>query len=242
MLRALPLRQRHPAAYLAKHPMSGFAEAFRVLRAALVYGPHDEPRKVVAVTSALPGEGKTTSSLCLARIAAMSGERVMLIDCDFRRRGLNNLLDITPEFGLLEVLNGERRWQAACGVDEASGAHVLPIRPADFSTRDIIGSPAMRALIDDLRAHYDMIVLDCAPVLALAETRAAAALADTVVVVGSWRKTSAHALAAALNHLDAAGAQVAGVALNRIDMNAPGRTSYHDTLYYSDVHKAYYHA
>ncbi len=242
MLRGLPLRQRHPAAYLAKHPMSGFAEAFRVLRAALVYGPRHEQRKIVAVTSALPGEGKTTSALCLARIAAMSGERVMLIDCDLRRRGLNNLLDITPDHGLLEVLNGERRWQGACGVDELSGAHVLPVRPGDVTTRDVLGSQAMRRLLDDLREHYDMIVLDCAPVLALAETRAAASLADAVVVIGSWRKTHARALGAAIGHLQTAGAQVAGVALNRIDMNAPGRTSYRDTLYYSDVQKAYYHA
>ncbi len=94
----------------------------------------------------------------------------------------------------------------------------------------------------DLREHYDMIVLDCAPVLALAETRAAASLADAVVVIGSWRKTHARALGAAIGHLQTAGAQVAGVALNRIDMNAPGRTSYRDTLYYSDVQKAYYHA
>lgn len=242
LLSGLPLRARHPAGYVAENPMSALAEAFRVLRASIVYAPGQSQRKIVAVTSALPGEGKTTSSLCLARIAAMSGEKVILVDCDLRRRGLNDLLDIDPEFGLLDVLSGARHWLSAVGRDEASGAHVLPVASSQFTPRDLFGSPEMKTLINDLSSCYDMIILDCAPILAVAETRILTATADTVILVSRARKTPTHALVAAVQQIEASGGHVGGVAVNRVDFKTPGRRSRADALYYSDVNKVYYNA
>src|SRR5262249_37188060 len=158
--------------------MSAFAEAFRVLRATILYGPGEQSRKLIAITSALPNEGKTTAALCLARTTAMSGEKVILLDCDLRRRGLNDLLSIAPEVGLVDVLNGRRTWTSVVRRDEASGAHILPSRPGDFLTKDVLGSEAMTRLLAELTDAYDMVLLDCAPVLAVAETRALARLSD----------------------------------------------------------------
>jgi capsular exopolysaccharide synthesis family protein len=211
---------------MLERQMSAFAEAFRVLRTTILFAAGQPKTQVVAVTSALPGEGKTTISLCLARVAALSGQRVLLIDCDLRRRSLKEVLDIEPPVGLLQVLSGEASWRQAIYLDEASGMCVLPVSGSGFTPKEIFGAEDMSRLVSDLRGSFDLIVLDCAPVLAVAETRVAAARADCVVVVSRWQKTSMRAVRSALQQLSDAGANVRGVALNGVDRHVPGYYSY----------------
>ncbi len=225
-LRQLPLAYRHPAAYLIKRPVSAFTEACRVLRTAILFDASRPKSQVVAVTSAAPGEGKTTLSLCLARISALSGQRVLLIDCDLRRRSVKDILGIEPLTGLLQVLAGEVQWRQAIYVDEATGMHVLPLSDSGFSSKDVFGSEDMDRLLSQLRESFDMIVLDCAPVLAVAETRVIVGKADGAVFVASWNKTSARAVRTALKQLQSAGAKVQGVALNSVHRRMPGYYSY----------------
>src|SRR5690606_33005111 len=118
-------RDETPVDYVLKRPLSGFAEAIRALRASILYSRIGQETKVIALTSALPSEGKTTTSICLARVAAQAGARVVLIDCDLRRRNVNRLLGVEPEVGLLEVLNRTATLEQALMPDEASGAHIL---------------------------------------------------------------------------------------------------------------------
>ena len=93
--------------------MSAFTEAFRVLRTTILFAAGQPKTQVVAITSALPNEGKTTVSLCLARVSALSGQRVLLIDCDLRRRSVKEVLDIEPDVGWLQGLSGEAPWRQA---------------------------------------------------------------------------------------------------------------------------------
>ncbi|MGD9981241.1 MAG: polysaccharide biosynthesis tyrosine autokinase [Hyphomonadaceae bacterium] len=225
-LRQSTSRTQHPAAYMLERQMSAFAEAFRVLRTTILFAAGQPKTQVVAVTSALPGEGKTTVSLCLARVSALSGQKVLLIDCDLRRRSLKEVLDIEPPIGLLQVLSGEASWRQAIYLDEASGMCVLPVSGSGFTPKEIFGAEDMSRLIADLRGSFDLIVLDCAPVLAVAETRVAAAKADCVVVVSRWQKTPMRAVRAALQQLHDAGANIRGVALNGLDRRVPGYYSY----------------
>jgi capsular exopolysaccharide synthesis family protein len=216
--------------------MSPFAEAFRVLQASiLLTNPNRD--KVVAITSAMPGDGKTTLAVGLARVAAMGGQKVIVVDCDVRMRSINKVLGIDPTEGLQQVLDGEKHWKEVVGCDQASGAHVLP--SAGVNSKDIFGTGAMEHLIGELRLEYDLVVLDCAPVFAVAETRLVASLADTVVVAARARTTSARALAAAISQLEMSGAHVLGVALNRVDIRR-GRRSFYDGLYYSKAFQGYY--
>ncbi|MDP3736297.1 MAG: AAA family ATPase [Hyphomonadaceae bacterium] len=234
-LRRLPKLNRSPTGYLVTKRMSPFAEAFRVLQASILLTNQGD--KVVAITSAMPGDGKTTLSLGLARVAAMGGQKVIVVDCDVRMRSLNKMLGIDPKEGLQQVLEGEKHWKEVVGCDQASGAHVLP--SAGVTSKDIFGTGAMELLIAELRQEYDLVVLDCAPVFAVAETRLVAALADTVVVTARARKTPGRALAAAISQLEMAGARVLGVALNRVDIRR-GRRSFYDGLYYSKAFSGYY--
>jgi capsular exopolysaccharide synthesis family protein len=224
----------NPASYLLERQMSPFTEAFRVLRTTILYAAGQPKSQVVAVTSALPGEGKTTTSLCLARVAALSGQRVLLIDCDLRRRSLKEVLEIEPSVGLLQVLAGELNWRQAIYVDDASGMSVLPLSGSGFTPKEIFGAEDMSSLLTDLRGSFDLIILDCAPVLAVAETRVAVAKADCAVVVARWRKTPMRAVRATLQQLNDAGANIRGVALNAVDRRAPGYYSY-PTYDFSDA-------
>ncbi|MGH6949475.1 MAG: GumC family protein, partial [Vitreimonas sp.] len=124
--RALPTEEQSPALYVVERPMSAFAEAFRVMRTSILHGRLDQPTKVLAVTSALPEEGKTTTSVCLARIAALSGQSVMVVDCDLRRRSLSDVAGLAePEIGLLDVLIGAVEWRAAVARDPLTTVSLL---------------------------------------------------------------------------------------------------------------------
>lgn len=230
-LRANELRQVAGAAapvgaYLLERQMSVFAEAFRVLRASIVFAAHQPKSQVVAITSALPNEGKTTTALCFARVSALAGQRVLLIDCDLRRRTLKEVLEIEPSAGLVQVLAGETTWRDASYLDEASGAYVLPLSGWEFTPREIFGAEDMTRLIAELRDHFDLIVLDCAPVLAVAETRVVAAQADCTVLIAHWRKTPLRAVRSTIQQLQAGGAVLRGVVLNGVNNRAPYYYSY----------------
>ncbi len=236
MMRQMPPAERHPSGYLVGRPMSAFTEALRVLRTVIVYSKLDFSVKVVAVTSALPNEGKTTISMCLARVAAMSGQKVCVVDCDLRMQSINDVIDIETDVGILQVLAGEAPWRSAIVRDPNSDAHVLPVATAGFTPRDVFGSEAMSTLIADLRNHYDLVVLDCAPILAVAETRILVAQADTTVLVARSGKTPAGALRAAVLQTEGAGGSVLGIALNCV---LPHWQTYTDSLYF-DQSKSYY--
>jgi polysaccharide biosynthesis transport protein len=236
MMRQMPPAERHPSGYLVGRPMSAFTEALRVLRTVIVYSKLDFSVKVVAITSALPDEGKTTISMCLARVAAMSGQRVIVVDCDLRKQSINDVIDIETDVGILQVLAGEAPWRSAIIRDPNSDAHVLPVATSGFTPRDVFGSDAMGRLISDLRGHYDLVILDCAPILAVAETRILVSQADTTLLVARAGRTAVGALRSAGMQTEAAGGKVLGVALNYV---LPRWQSYADSLYL-DQSKSYY--
>ena len=236
MMRQMPPAERHPSGYLVGRPMSAFTEALRVLRTVIVYSKLDFPVKVVAITSALPDEGKTTISMCLARVAAMSGQRVCVVDCDLRKQSINDVIDIETDVGILQVLAGEAPWRSAIVRDPNSDAHVLPVATSGFTPRDVFGSEAMERLVGELRAHYDLVILDCAPILAVAETRILVKQADTTVLVARAGRSAIGAVRSAVAQTEGAGGKVLGIALNCV---LPHWQSYADSLYFYQS-KSYY--
>ncbi len=236
MMRQMPPAERHPSGYLVGRPMSAFTEALRVLRTVIVYSKLDFSVKVVAITSALPDEGKTTISMCLARVAAMSGQRVCVVDCDLRKQSINDVIDIETDVGILQVLAGEAPWRSAIVRDPNSDAHVLPVATSGFTPRDVFGSEAMERLVGELRAHYDLVILDCAPILAVAETRVLVKHADTVVIVARAGRSHIGAVRTAVAQTESAGGKVLGIALNCV---LPHWQSYADSLYFYQA-KSYY--
>lgn len=231
-----------PADIIVQSPRSAFAEAFRRLRTSIEYERPDISSRVVALTSALPGEGKTTSAICLARSAALAGAKVVLVDCDVRRRASSRRFAAADTPGLQKLLRGEAMLDEAFVVDEASGAWILPQNPGDDDTAGFTDKAAFASLIGKLREVFDLVILDTPPVLPVDEARVIAAQADSVILLMRWRQTPAKAAELALRQLEEVGAHVIGVSLSMVDMVAQGRSGYGDLGYYYRSYKSYYAA
>jgi capsular exopolysaccharide synthesis family protein len=228
-----------PVAYVVEKPLSRFAEAFRNLRASVATCRTGTMVKVVAITSALPGEGKTTTAMCLGRSAAVAGARVLLIDCDLRQRSINRMLSIEPVNGLIEVLSGAVAVAEALVQDSETGLVVLPVAKSAFTPKDLFGAPTMGRLVSELRRDFDLIILDTAPVLAVADTRVVCPYADAVVVLTRWRRTPRKAVMAALKSLDSPNTFVAGAVLTQVNLREQARVG-EGAGAYERAYKKYY--
>ena len=237
----LDLIKMGPERYVAEKPLSSFAESIRGLNAAILFSQVGKQTKVVAVTSSLPGEGKTTSAICLARTLALSGKKVVLVDCDLRQHSVQRILtDQSPKAGLLELLNGDVTLDEVLLQDSLSSATILPVTSSGFTPRDVFGTPAMAELLGALREKFDVVVLDTAPVLLVTETLTIAAQADATVVVVRWRKTSKRAVSATLRLLKSANVTLAGAAISQVDLTEAGGISESDPAHYYREYKKYY--
>lgn len=189
--------------------------------------------KVVAVMSALAGDGATTTAMALTRAFALAGRRALIIECDFHRQDLSQHLKKPPATGLVHVLIGAATWRAALVEDHATSAQILvakaPRPDTDGShapVEDIFGSRLMFGLLDDLRKNFDVVILDCPPVLARPETRVLGAIADTCLFITRWGQSPKSAAQVAIKRLLGAGAIIAGFAINGAQID--WATSYYD--------------
>ncbi len=229
----------HAVNVVQEEPRSVFTESFRALGASINQATNGTAQ-VIAVTSALPGEGKTVISCCLSHVYAANGLRTMLIDCDLRRQGISRLLDIQGgQKGLIEVLNGS----APLKLDQLAGDHVfcvLPLSPSDDEPEHLLTGQPFMDLLEQLRGSFDRIVLDLPPVLPIAATRILASRADAVVVAAKWRKTTSFALRTALRRLPTDQVNVVGVALSQVDLRRRAYFDSNDPAYYYSQYREYY--
>lgn len=230
----------NPGRYVVEKPLSSFAEAFRTIKSAIRVSAIDNKTQVVAITSAVPGEGKTTLSLCLGRVSAMAGAKVIVVDTDLRRRLLTKAMAPDVEAGLLEVLSGSAQLDAAILKDDASTLDFLPLRDTSFTPQDVFSSRGFGELLDTLRERYDQVILDTAPILAVADTRTISSQADAVIVTARWRKSTVSIVRRALQDLRASKARILGVTLNGVDLEAQARYGYDTSGYYYRSYRKYY--
>lgn len=242
LIAAVPLQgkqrgsdQVSPAASLVDAPFTAYAESFRTIRSTLTVGS-EQPIKVVAFVSSLPDEGKTTTSLSLARVMALSNERTLIIDCDTRRAGLGVLLGAKADTGLVEVLRDGMSIDRAIQRDVVENLDVVTVTSASFVSADLFSGDRARDVIQTLRGRYDRIILDTPPLLGVADARAIAALADAVILVVRWEKTPANAVRSALEVLDRGQAPLVGGVYSMVDPDA----SISGAMYYSSRYASYY--
>lgn len=220
-----------PSDYLIEKPHSGYAEAFRHLRASIMFADIDKAAKTVAVVSSLPSEGKTSMTFCLGRMAAMSGTKTIVLDGDIRLRQLTEVSGTSGEAGLLEYLFGEARLEDVVKTDEPTGLHILPLSDRKHTPRDVFGSRAFDALMAQLQQSYDLIIIDTGPILLMAETRVVTSKVDQVVVATRWRKTHRNTLRDTMKILRDFNARVAGVVLTFVDLRKRAHHGYEAASY-----------
>lgn len=226
--------------FVVDKPLSAYADALRNLRASIQFCRTGVEVQVVAFTSALPGEGKTSTAIGMCRSAAQSGAPTVLIDCDVRRASSAKALDLQVEKGLVELLRGEATLEEVIVQDPLTSAFFIPIARPRPDAEDLVSSPAMRELLAKLRKRFQMIYLDTAPVLAVADTRVLATIADVTIVLSKWRGTPKKATEAAINQLETVGAYIGGVVLTQVDLREQARSGYGDAGYYYEHYRQYY--
>lgn len=234
-------RTSDPAEATLLHPLSAYTEAFRNLATSLSYAASSvQGGKVLGITSALPKEGKTTTSMSVARVLATGGSRTLLLDTDLRRRSVSVALVPQAKIGLGEVLAGTASLSDVIAREEATGLEVLPLAPTVGTSPHMFETQEFTALLAELRGRYEHIVVDTAPVLAVADTRVLAHHFDALALLVRWRSTPARAARAALHQISSVGSGVTGVALTMVNLKVQAQSGYGDPSYYADYMKDYY--
>ncbi|MFT4055670.1 MAG: polysaccharide biosynthesis tyrosine autokinase [Novosphingobium sp.] len=226
-----------PVDAVVEQPRSAFAEAFRNLRASIAFAV-ENPR-IIAVTSALPAEGKTTVALCLARSMAGASDAILLIDCDVRRRGVSRWIDGTREAGLLEVLRGNAKLEDAIVIDSRTGLSILPLSATHEEDHALLTGPAMDALLATTAQAFDAVIMDTAPVLPIADARLLLGKADAAVIATRWRRTPEAALRSMLRFLPEGAVGLAGVILTRVDIRKQAAFGLDENAFYK-AYRDYY--
>ncbi len=202
-------------------PQSRMAEAYRALRTSLLLTSAGTPPKTILVTSALPQEGKTTTSINCAVVLAQKGSRVLLIDADLRRPGVHKTLGMGPCTGLSNVLTGSATLQqAVVRSNILSSLFILPAGTPPPNPAELLASSNMNDLLTELRADYDHIVIDTPPTLSVTDAVIMATRADTVVLVIRSGQTTRQALQRSRDLLAQVNARMAGVLLNAADLDS----------------------
>ncbi|QND66574.1 polysaccharide biosynthesis tyrosine autokinase [Mesorhizobium loti] len=209
--------QAQPVAYLERRPLSRYSEAVRRLRLGIEATPDliRSPR-LILVTSAMPGEGKTTLVLSLACSAAADGERVLVVDADLRLSAATAFFGMADKVGLVDVLTLPMRAANAIHRDERSGISLLPAGARTRNPPALLASARMRSVLDELRGRFDTVIIDAPPVGPAADASILARYVDKVLFVVKWRETSREAVAEGIRHLGGR-SKIAGIALTMVD-------------------------
>jgi capsular exopolysaccharide synthesis family protein len=215
------------------NPKSVGAEAYRGLRSSLLLSSIDKPPRVIVVTSAFPGEGKTTTAANCAIVLAQRGERVLLVDADLRRGSLDRVFGLADRNrGLSTVLaQPSAHRELPVPLPELPTLHVLGTGPRPPNPAEMLSSNRMEEQLRQWMQEFDRVVLDTAPVLAVSDTQALAVLADTVVLVARAGMTRKRALLRARDLLWRINSPLAGVVVNDVDMRLENFYTYRYGMY-----------
>jgi capsular exopolysaccharide synthesis family protein len=215
-------------------PMSQFAEAFRALRTSLLLSVAGREPQLILLTSATPGEGKTTVAMNLACVLGQRDVRVLLIDADLRRPTVHHRFNINGKVGLSSVLTGSVSLeQAIQKVPELPTLDILVSGPVPPFPTEMLASEAMRQMLAHCRNTYTHIVLDSPPLLSITDSVVLAHDSDAVVLVVRQGKSNKHAVRRARDLLLRAGTRITGTALNAVDLNSPEYYAYYGYSGYS---------
>ncbi|MGD0294820.1 MAG: polysaccharide biosynthesis tyrosine autokinase [Terracidiphilus sp.] len=217
-------------AIVAKPPQSGkgknyyrstsdFEEAVRTIRNTILLSDFEGRLRSIVITSAAPGEGKTTIAAHLAIANADRGKKTLIVDGDLRRPSLHAKFGFTPREGLSNVLTGELAWQdIVLPVEGKPNLSLLPAGLGSHRAADLIG-PRLSTLLDEFSKEFDLVILDSPPLLGFAECLQIATAADGVLIISQAGETRRRAVAEVIAVLNRLRANIVGVVLNQVSQN-----------------------
>lgn len=226
------------ARYVVDHPFSRFAETLRNIKVSIDVARLNREIKVIGIVSSLPKEGKTTVAANFAQLIALTGHRTVLIDGDLHTRSLTRELAPNAKSGLVEALSDPSSLGYHVQRSKETGLDFLPSVVASrmVNSADVIGSKAMAELLKVLREHYEYIVIDLAPVMPVADSKAVSLLIDAMVYVIEWGQTTRSALRESVSGSEVLQKKLLGAVLNRANPKMLKRIE----AYKGKHHNSYY--
>jgi succinoglycan biosynthesis transport protein ExoP len=208
------------------HPRGSIAEAFRMLHTNLKFATLDKPAKTIIVTSPSPNEGKTSVLVNLAVTIAQMGNKVIAVDTDLRHHQLDELFGVNNTTGFTDLLLAQQPDVAGfLQPTKVEGLRLLTRGPHVDNYAQILGSPRVSSLVEALRKEADIILFDCAPVLAVADAAILAPKLDGAILVVRAGRTRPEELVEAKEALSKGNVNILGVVLNEVEVSGRGKHS-----------------
>jgi polysaccharide biosynthesis transport protein len=231
-----------PQNLIATAPHSTFAEAIRYIKNSIQASGLSVRAmpKTFLITSSLPHEGKSVLAMSLARSFAIAGKKTLLVDCDLRNPSVATAMVRPPETPCLtQVLNRDVDWRDAIYKDDKSPLDVISAAMGTPAPHDLVASPVMRALIDQCRRHYDIVILDSPPITAVSDALILSRWVDATMLTIRWGVTPREIAKTSLNKLFQSGARLCGAVLTQVDLQR-GIFSPAEIEYYHKQNRVYY--
>ena len=236
-LNARTMKGREPLINSGVPP--NFAEAFRAMRTNVLFAAADEGARTLVITSTGPGEGKTLVAANLAIGFAQAGQRVILIDADMRRPRVHQMFGQRQEPGLSNLMVGHAVPTATICKSGVPGLWLLPSGRIPPNPAELLGSRRFKEFITLLSQHFDAVIIDSPPIMAVTDSAIAASAASGVVFVVGAEMTSRQAARAAIEQLQKGHPRFLGAVLNRVEFE---RNAYYYSGYYRREYAQYYQA
>jgi succinoglycan biosynthesis transport protein ExoP len=216
----------HVGSLVEAHATDTLAEQFRALRTNILFSRVRGKMDAMVVTSAAPGEGKTTTASNLAVVMAQAGLRVILVDADFRRPAIHRAFNISSRMGLGNLLLGDVPKEEVIVQSPVENLRIVCSGPAPPNPSELLGSPAMARVLEELKADCDLVIFDSPPVLAVTDAAVLSQLTDGTLLVAEHRGVGMGSIERALKSLTIVGVQVLGIVLNKA--KAPDASYYYE--------------
>jgi polysaccharide biosynthesis transport protein len=244
MLKGIRTARASMLAQVVGRTTSSVSEALRGVYTAITLGTIDRTPRIIAVTSAAPGEGKTTFSCSLGALLTKmnASRRVLIVDLDLRLARLAETFGVKDKRGgtIDEFLLGTKTLEECLHVDPASGVHYICARPDTPNAPDVLESEAMRNALALFLERYELVILDCPPVMAFSDSRIICRLADYTIFLIFWAKTPREVALNALSLLRTVTDRV-GIVVNKVDLAKHVRYGYGDYGYYYSRYQSDYY-
>ncbi|MCC4722363.1 CpsD/CapB family tyrosine-protein kinase [Salinicoccus sp. RF5] len=211
-----------------KQPKSPVSEQFRTVRTNIMYSNIDTEIKTVLVTSATPGAGKSTTAANLAVAYAQSGKRTVLIDADLRRPTMHYTFEMTNQRGMSTAIVNDVPVENIVRETEIENLDLITSGPIPPNPSELLSSNKMMHLLKTFSMHYDMVIIDSPPLLAVTDAQVLSKITDGTVLVTNVAENNRDRLREAKDLLDKADANILGVVMNNKKMN----TKKDDYYYY----------
>lgn len=236
--RRILVQSRNPLWHVIGSPFSRFTEAMRAIKIAIDLKEVGKPNKVIAFTSTLPNEGKSTIAASLAQLIAHAGISTILVDCDLRNPSLTRLLAPDATTGFFDLIKGDAQIEDVVWVDQSTGLEFLPqaMKTCSAHTDEALSSEATTSLFDKLRERYEYIFVDCSPLTPVVDVRATSLFVDSYVYVIEWGQARFDIVEHALKEAGGVYEKLVGAVLNKVDIKALGRFDGYGASYYYNKH------